>query len=104
KPYTFNPQPFIVNKESAMQGYVTSEPHAVEKAESFKPGVILLADHGFTPFSTLIETRREIVDKKPDLVQRFVDASVIGWYNFLYGGNSAGNAMRKKRNPEKGGG
>src|SRR5258708_2988961 len=31
KPYTFNPQPFIVNKQSAMQGYVTSEPYAVEK-------------------------------------------------------------------------
>ena len=75
KPYTFNSQPFIVNKQSAMQGYVTSEPDAVEKAAGFKPGVILLADHGFNAYSTLIETRREIVDKKPDLVQRFVDAS-----------------------------
>jgi NitT/TauT family transport system substrate-binding protein len=62
--------------------------------------VILLADHGFNAYSTLIETRREIVDKKPDLVQRFVDASAIGWYNYLYGDNSAGNAMIKKMNPE----
>jgi NitT/TauT family transport system substrate-binding protein len=100
KPYTFNSQPFIVNKQSAMQGYVTSEPYAVEKAAGFKPGVILLADHGFNAYSTLIETRREIVDKKPDLVQRFVDASAIGWYNYLYGDNSAGNAMIKKMNPE----
>ena len=100
KPYNFNPQPFIVNKQSAMQGYVTSEPYAVEKAASFKPGVILLADHGFNAYSTLIETRREIVDKKPDLVQRFVDASVIGWYHYIYGDNSAGNAMIKKLNPE----
>ena len=100
KPYTFNSQPFIVNKQSAMQGYVTSEPYAVEKAAGFKPSVILLADHGFNAYSTLIETRREIVDKKPDLVQRFVDASAIGWYNYLYGDNSAGNAMIKKMNPE----
>ena len=100
KPYTFNSQPFIVNKQSAMQGYVTSEPYAVEKAAGFKPGVILLADHGFNAYSTLIETRREIVDKKPDLVQRFVDASAIGWYNYLYGDNAAGNAMIKKMNPE----
>jgi NitT/TauT family transport system substrate-binding protein len=100
KPYTFNPQPFIVNKQSAMQGYVTSEPYAVEKAASFKPGVILLADYGFNAYSTLIETRRELVDKKPDLVQRFVDASVIGWYNYLYGDNAPGNAMIKKLNPE----
>ena len=100
KPYTFNPQPFLADPKSAMQGYVTSEPYAVEKAAGFKPGVILLADHGFNAYSTLIETRREIVDKKPDLVQRFVDASIIGWYNYLYGDNSAGNAMIKKMNPE----
>jgi NitT/TauT family transport system substrate-binding protein len=100
RPYTFNPQPFITNAQSAMQGYVTSEPFAVEKAAGFKPGIILLADHGFNAYSTLIETRREVIDKKPDLVQRFVDASVIGWYNYLYGDNSAGNAMIKKLNPE----
>jgi len=100
KPYTFNSQPFIVNKQSAMQGYVTSEPYAVEKAAGFKPNVILLADYGFNAYSTLIETRTEIVDKKPDLVQRFVDASMIGWYNYLYGDNTPGNEMIKKLNPE----
>ncbi|MGE9008008.1 ABC transporter substrate-binding protein [Leptospira interrogans] len=100
KPYTFNSQPFIVNKQSAMQGYVTSEPYAVEKAAGFKPNVVLLADYGFNAYSTLIETRTEIVDKKPDLVQRFVDASMIGWYNYLYGDSTPGNAMIKKLNPE----
>ena len=100
KPYNFNPQPFIVNKQSAMQGYVTSEPFAVEKAAGFKPNVTLLADYGFNTYSTLIETRRELIDKKPDLVQRFVDASIIGWYNYLYGNNAAANAMIKKLNPE----
>jgi NitT/TauT family transport system substrate-binding protein len=100
RPYTFNPQPFIANGQSAMQGYVTSEPFAIEKAAGFKPGIILLADSGFNTYSTLIETRRDVIDKKPDLVQRFVDASIIGWYNYLYGDNSAGNAMIKKLNPE----
>jgi NitT/TauT family transport system substrate-binding protein len=100
KPYTFNSQPFIVNKQSAMQGYVTSEPYAVEKAAGFKPNVVLLADYGFNAYSTLIETRTEIVDKKPDLVQRFVDASMIGWYHYLYGDNTPGNTMIKKLNPE----
>jgi NitT/TauT family transport system substrate-binding protein len=100
RPYTFNPQPFIANGQSAMQGYVTSEPFAIEKSAGFKPGIILLADNGFNTYSTLIETRRDVIDKKPDLVQRFVDASIIGWYNYLYGDNSAGNAMIKKLNPE----
>ncbi len=100
RPYNFNPQPFIANPKSAMQGYVTSEPFAVEKAAGFKPNVILLADAGFNTYSTLIETRRDLVEKKADLVQRFVDASMIGWYNYIYSDNSAGNAMIKKLNPE----
>jgi NitT/TauT family transport system substrate-binding protein len=100
KPYTFNSQPFIANPQSAMQGYVTSEPFAIEKAAHFKPGVILLADYGFNSYSTLIETRRDLIGKKPDLVQRFVDASIIGWYNYLYGDNSPGNALIRKLNPE----
>jgi NitT/TauT family transport system substrate-binding protein len=100
RPYNFNPQPFIANPKSAMQGYVTSEPFAVEKAAGFRPNVILLADAGFNTYSTLIETRRDIVEKKPDMVQRFVDASIVGWYNYIYRDNSAGNAMIKKLNPE----
>jgi NitT/TauT family transport system substrate-binding protein len=100
KPYTFNPQPFVADKHSAMQGYVTSEPYAIEKAAGFKPGIILLADYGWNTYSTLIETRRDVIDKKPDLVQRFVSASMIGWYNYLYGNNAAANAMIKKLNPE----
>lgn len=100
RPYTFNPQPFIATAQSAMQGYVTSEPFAVEKVAKFKPGIILLADYGFNTYSTLIETRRELTDKKPDLVQRFVDASIIGWYHYLYGDNAPGNALIKKLNPE----
>ncbi len=100
KPYTFNPQPFLTDPHSAMQGYVTSEPFAIEKAAHFKPKVFLLADQGFSAYSTHIETRRDLVDKKPDLVQRFVDASIIGWYNYIYHDNSAANALIKKQNPE----
>jgi len=100
KPYTFNPQPFLVDKKTAMQGYVTSEPFAVEKTGKFKPRIFLLADNGFNTYSTLIEARRETVEKRPDLVQRFVDASAIGWYHYLYGDNKAANALIKKHNPE----
>ena len=83
-----------------MQGYVTSEPFAVTKALGAPPKVFLLAEQGFSSYSTLIETRRELVDKRPDLVQRFVDASIIGWYHYLYGDNRLGNALIKRGNPE----
>jgi NitT/TauT family transport system substrate-binding protein len=100
KPYTFNPQPFLADKNSAMQGYVTSEPFAIEREAKFTPQVFLLADQGFSAYSTLIETRRDLVEKRPDLVQRFVNASIIGWYNYLYGDNGPANALIKKQNPE----
>ncbi|HEY0224176.1 MAG TPA: ABC transporter substrate-binding protein [Pseudolabrys sp.] len=100
RPYTFNPQPFLADARSAMQGYVTSEPYAVETQGGFRPKIFLLADEGFNAYSTLIETRRDLVEKRPDLVQRFVDASAIGWYHYIYGDNRAGNALIKQQNPE----
>ena len=100
KPYTSNPQPFLTDGRSAMQGYVTSEPYAIEKQAGFKPKIFLLADQGFDSYSTLIETRSDLVASKPDLVQRFVDASIIGWTRYLYGDNVAANALIKRQNPE----
>lgn len=100
KPYTFNAAPFLVDKNSAMQGYITSEPYAVEQQGGFKPKLFLLADYGFDTYATTIETRTELVKQNPDLVQRFVDASIIGWYNYLYGDNAKANALIKQDNPE----
>jgi len=33
-------------------------------------------------------------------VQRFVDASIIGWYNYIYHDNAPANALIKRENPE----
>ncbi len=100
KLYTFNAQPFLAEKNSAMEGYVTSEPYAIEKQAGFRPSVFLLADRGFNSYSTLIETRRDLVEKRPDFVQRFVEASAIGWYHYLYGDSRLANALIKQHNPE----
>jgi NitT/TauT family transport system substrate-binding protein len=99
-PYTFNPAPFIADPKSVQQGYITSEPYAVEREGGFKPKLFLFADEGYNAYSTTIETSQKLVDEKPDLVQRFVDASIIGWYNYLYGDNAAANALIKTDNPE----
>lgn len=100
KPYTFNPAPFIADPDSVQQGYLTSEPLAVEREAGFTPNVFLLADYGFDTYSTTIETRRELVENEPEVVQCFVDASAIGWYNFLYGDNTAALEAIKADNPE----
>ena len=100
KPYNFNAAPFIVDPHSIQEGYLTSEPLEVERQGRFKPNIFLLSDHGYTTYSTIAETRRDIVEKHPDLVQRFVDASTIGWYHYLYGDNAKANEAIKKENPE----
>lgn len=100
KPYTFNPAPFIADKKSAQQGYLTSEPYEIEKQAGWAPKIFLLADAGFNPYSTMITAMQKTVDEKPELVQRFVDATMEGWYTYLYGDNKAGNDLIKKDNPE----
>jgi NitT/TauT family transport system substrate-binding protein len=100
KPYTFNAAPFIADKTSIQQGYLTAEPFAVAKEGGFKPNIFLLADQGYSTYATTIETRTDLVEKSPDLVQRFVDASAVGWYHYLYGDNSKANVAIKKDNPD----
>lgn len=99
-PYTFNPAPFIANKKSIQQGYITSEPLAVEREGGFKPNLFLLADYGFTTYATTIETMQDTIDKRPEVVKCFVDGSAKGWYNYLYGDNKAANEAIKKDNPD----
>ena len=99
RPYNFNISPFLTDTKSAQQGYLSSEPLKIEKEGGFKPVVFLLAEYGYNPYATTIETRQELVNKKPDLVQRFVDASIKGWYSYLEN-PEPGNQLIRKDNPE----
>lgn len=100
RPYNFNPGPFLADKTAAQQGYLSSEPLAIQKEGGFDPVVFLLADYGYDPYSTTIECKRELVEQNPDLVQRFVEASIKGWYSYLEDDTSAANELIKKDNPE----
>ena len=99
RPYTFNMAPFLADKSAIQQGYLTSEPYKIEQA-GVKPLVHVLADAGYSSYSCAIETSWKLVREKPDLVQRFVNASIEGWYSYLYGDPGPGNALIKKDNPD----
>jgi NitT/TauT family transport system substrate-binding protein len=100
RPYNFNIAPFLADSNAAQQGYLTSEPLLVEKA-GVKPAVFLIADAGYASYGSIVEVARKMIDEKPDLVQRFVDASIEGWYSYLYGDPAPANALIKKDNPEE---
>jgi len=97
--YTFNMAPFLADKSAIQQGFVTSEPYKLEQAGA-KIVVHLLADGGYSSYATTIETSAKLVNDKPDVVQRFVNGTIEGWYSYLYGDPGPANALIKKDNPE----
>ena len=99
RPYTFNIQPFVADKNVVQQGYLSSEPYAIEKQAKFKPSVFLLSDHGWPPYSTTIVCMEKTLKERPKAVAAFVKASMEGWKAYLKGDPSAANALIKKDNP-----
>jgi NitT/TauT family transport system substrate-binding protein len=99
RPYTFSVAPFLVDPSAVQQGYLSSEPFTIA-SQGVKPVVLLLADAGYSSYGSLIQTSDKLAQEKPDLVQRFVDASVEGWYGYLYGDPTPANELIKRDNPE----
>jgi NitT/TauT family transport system substrate-binding protein len=99
RPYAFSVAPFLADPTAIQQGYLTSEPFTIEQA-GVKPVVLLIADSGDSSYGSLIATSQQLVRDKPDLVRRFVNASIEGWYSYLYGDPLPGNALIKRDNPE----
>ncbi len=100
RPYTFNMAPFLSDKTAIQQGYLGSEPFSIKQQAGFDPVVLLVADAGFKGYASLIATSNANIANKPDLVKRFVDASVEGWYSYLNGDPAPGNQAILKANPE----
>ncbi|MEM8865026.1 MAG: ABC transporter substrate-binding protein [Planctomycetota bacterium] len=98
--YTFSLAPFLADKNLVQQGYMSAEPLTIAKVTGTEPNVFLLADYGWSTYSTLLVTRRKYADENPDIVQRFVDASILGWVNYLYGDPSLAHAAIRRENRE----
>jgi len=99
-PYTFNPAPFLADDTVGMQGYLSSEPYLVEREAGFTPEIFLIADAGYASYATTIETMQQTIDESPEVVECFVNGSILGWYNYLYGDNAAANELILADNPD----
>jgi NitT/TauT family transport system substrate-binding protein len=100
RPYTFNMGPFLADKKAIQQGFITSEPYSIEQEGKFKPHLILIADHGFESYSTMVHAQVKTIRERPKLVQAFIDASIEGWYSYMYGDPKPGNDLILKENRE----
>ena len=100
RPYTFNVGPFLVDRMAIQQGFLSSEPYAAMEAGA-RPRVFLIADAGYETYQTTIDVSRRMVDQRTDLVQRFVNATIEGWSQYMTGqGIAAANELIKRDNPE----
>jgi NitT/TauT family transport system substrate-binding protein len=98
KPYAYSVQQFLIDKNIAQQGYITSEPYAIEKG-GVKPVIFHLAAYGYPPYAQTVIALTKTVKGKPDLIKRFIEASALGWKSYLKN-PAPGNALIKKDNPQ----
>jgi NitT/TauT family transport system substrate-binding protein len=98
RPYTFNLQPFFADKTMAQQAYPSSEPYQAEQ-QNEKVKFFLFADGGYPPYGSTIVTTEKMIAEKPDVVARFVKASLEGWRDYMKN-PAPGNALIKADNPK----
>ncbi len=98
RPYTFNIQPFIADKNLAQQAYVSSEVYEAKKA-GVPYHFFLFAEQGYPPYGGILITRPDEIAKRRAALQQFIKASMEGWVSYLKD-PTAGNALIKKENPQ----
>lgn len=104
RPYTFNLQPFMADRQVIQQGYLGSEPFSIRE-QGVNPVTLLVHDAGFENYGTTIMIGRRTMEEKRDAIARFVDASMEGWDQYLKGpaggfDTAAANAMIKRENTD----
>jgi len=81
-PYSGNVAQFLVNENYAQQAYVFSEPFvAREKGAAVK--CLLVAETGYNPYTSVLVTSGDTIKNRPELVRKFVAASIRGWQTYL---------------------
>jgi len=100
RPYTFSLAPFLANKTMIQEGYLGSEPFLIRQKAGFNPVVLLVADAGYPAYANIITTSVKMVEQKPGVVQRFINASIEGWYSYLYQDPAPANRLIREANPD----
>jgi len=98
--YTSNNGPFLADKTTVQQGYLTSEPYTLEKEAHLKPAVFLLADEGYPGYAGMVVASNKLIQSNPKAVKAFVEATAAGWQAYLHGDPAPGDKLILKDNPE----
>ena len=95
-PAMMNVANFVADPEYVQQAFATSEPYFANKA-GIETRVLLTSDTGYSPYRVMFTTR-DFLQQHPDIVGKFVRASLRGWREYL-NDPAAAHAMISKLNP-----
>jgi NitT/TauT family transport system substrate-binding protein len=95
-PAMMNVANFVADPNYIQQAFATSEPYFAHQA-GVETRVLLVSDAGYAPYRVMYTTR-EFVQQHPDVIAKFVRASVKGWRQYL-NDPAAAHAMIAKLNP-----
>jgi NitT/TauT family transport system substrate-binding protein len=95
-PSMMNVANFVADPQYIQQAFATSEPFFAHQA-GVETRVLLVSDAGYSPYRVMYTTR-EYVQKHPEIVAKFVRASLKGWKDYL-NDPTAAHGMIAKLNP-----
>jgi NitT/TauT family transport system substrate-binding protein len=95
-PATHSIANFLADPDYIQQIFITSEPYFVTKAGGTYR-TLLISSAGYDPYRVFF-TRQQFIDDHPEIVGKFVRASIRGWKDYMQD-PSAANALILKLNP-----
>jgi NitT/TauT family transport system substrate-binding protein len=102
RPYTYSPAPFLADPTAIQQGYVTEDAMLRGSQMPKPPVILLLADYGFDNYTSTVFGLRSFIDKKPEAVRAFVEATRQGYAACMAGDYAAGMKLLLSMNPDHG--
>ena len=72
---------------------------ALARPDVPEPAVLLPADDVYYTYTGTVQAATTRIAGAPELVQRFVDATIEGWYRYLYGDAAAAHRLIMAANP-----
>ena len=95
-PATYSVANFLQDPDYIQQAFITSEPYFAHRA-GVPTRMLMNSDAGFDPYRVFY-TSADFLHEHPDIVAKFVRASVRGWRDYM-NDPAAANAMILKLNP-----
>lgn len=97
-PHDFGLDRFLNDPSFIQQCLLTNEPFYAQQA-GFQTKILPLRDSGFDPYHGLY-CLNSLIDENPDLVERFVRASIQGWKDFINNDPQPALSLIAERNPK----